>query len=123
MSESLAPRVLLGNLEPILLAGLRRVLAEDGIEVIGQEQLPRAIVTHVGTEFPDVLVLDLNGDRSRELAEDVRRVSPHTKVILWARDETLMEVLDPGSSASRLVVTEDADELRKELVARHQVKE
>ena len=123
MNEGLAPRVLLGNLEPILLAGLRRVLAEDGIEVIGHEELPRAIVTHVGTELPDVLVLDLNGDRSRELAEDVRRVSPRTKVILWARDETLMEVLDPGSSASRLVVTEDGDGLRKELVASHQVKE
>lgn len=115
---------MLGRLEPILLAGLRRVLADDGIEVIGHAEVPREIVSQAGEQHPDVVVLDLNSTDSRALAEEVRRASPHTKVILWARDETLMEIFDPGSNSTRLVITEAPDGLRAEMVATgHQMKE
>ena len=36
MDHHEAPRVLLGNLSPIMVIGMARVLTEDGAEVIGQ---------------------------------------------------------------------------------------
>ena len=50
---------------------------------------------------PDAVVLDLRDAASRKLADRVRAACPETKVILWARDEDAMEVLDGGSDGPR----------------------
>lgn len=118
------PRVLLGNLDPIMVIGMARVLEEDGALVIGQERHPSQIVRSAGRMRPDVVVLDREG--SRELGARVQRVSPETKVILCDRDEEAMEVLDPGSPTSRLVAVAPSEGLRTELATsrlRHQVEE
>ena len=106
------PRVLLGNLGPIMIIGMAQVLAEDGAEVIGQEKHPSSIVTAAGRMRPDVVVLDLNTEGSRELGSRVQRVSPETKVILCDSDQDGMEVLDPGAESLRRV---EAEGLRMEL--------
>jgi DNA-binding NarL/FixJ family response regulator len=107
-----APRVLLGNLGPIMVIGMAQVLAEDGADVIGQEKHPSSIVTAAGRMRPDVVVLDLNTKGSRELSSRVQRVSPETKVILCDSDQDGMEVLDPGAEIPRRVASEG---LRSEL--------
>jgi len=107
-----APRVLLGNLGPIMVIGMARLLSEDGAEVIGQERHPAGIVSAAGRLRPDVVVLDLNSDGSRELGTRVQRVSPETKVILCDNDQDGLEVLDPGADSLRRV---DAEGLRLEL--------
>jgi hypothetical protein len=107
-----APRVLLGNLGPIMVIGMARLVSEDGAEVIGQERHPSSIVSAAGRMRPDVVVLDLNTEGARELGSRVQRVSPETKVILCASDEDGMEVLDPGADNLRRV---DAEGLRLEL--------
>jgi DNA-binding NarL/FixJ family response regulator len=101
-----APRVLLGNLGPIMLIGMARLLAEEGAEVIGQERHPAGILSAAGRLQPDVVVLDLNTEGSRDLSSRVQRVSPETKVILCDSDEDGMEVLDPGAEIPRRVVAE-----------------
>ena len=73
-----APRVLLGNLSPIMVIGMARVLTEDGAEVIGQERHPSSIVTTAGRTQPDVVVLDVNSEGARELGARVQAVSPDT---------------------------------------------
>jgi hypothetical protein len=118
------PRVLLGNLDPIMVIGMARVLEEDGALVIGQERHPSQIVRSAGRMRPDVVVLEREG--SHELGVRVQRVSPETKVILCDRDEQAMEVLDPGSPTSRLVAVAPSVGLRIELATsrhRHQVEE
>ena len=100
-------RVLLGNLEPISRLGLATVLTEAGIDVIAQEQIPSKIVSEAARLAPDAVVLDRDDLVSRTLCARVREASPTSKVILWPRDETLMEVLDPGSAPARLAVPED----------------
>ena len=50
---------------------------------------------------PDVVVLDLNTEGSRELGSRVQQVSPDTKVILCDSREGAMEVLDPGADELR----------------------
>jgi DNA-binding NarL/FixJ family response regulator len=95
--------------------GMIDVLEEDGIEVIGTEQRPQALVLMAGRMRPDVVVLDLLDRSSRELGERVCTASPETKVILWTRDEDAMEVLDPGATTPRRFFTAVPEELRNEL--------
>jgi AmiR/NasT family two-component response regulator len=121
-----APRVLLGNLSPIMVIGMARVLTEDGAQVIGQEQQPSGIVSAAGRMRPDVVVLDISTDGVRELGSRVQQVSPVTKVIFCESHEGAMEVLDPGADDCRLVVADASEGLRAELAMsrqRHQVKE
>ena len=108
-------RVLLGNLEPMVRLGMTEVLAENGVEVIGEEERPQALVLMAARLRPDAVVLDLLQRSSRELCERVRTASPETKVILWARDEDAMEVLDPGSTTPRRYFAAVPEELRSEL--------
>jgi AmiR/NasT family two-component response regulator len=126
VEQSTPPRVLLGNLDPIMVIGMARVLEEDGAEVIGQERHPSQIVRSAGRMRPDVVVLESGSEGSRELGMRVQRVSPETKVILCDRDEEAMEVLDPGSPTSRVLAVAPSEGLRMELTTsrhRHQVEE
>jgi DNA-binding NarL/FixJ family response regulator len=123
MASESGPRVLLGNLGPIMRLGMNRVLGEQGCQVVGQEDRPSAIVGAAHRLRPDIVVLDLDGGSSHELAQLVRGASPETTVVLWAREEDLMEVLDPASSASRLVSAPVLERLRGELSSQQHVHE
>ena len=49
----------------------------------------------------------------------MRGASPETTVVLWAREEDLMEVLEPVWNTSRLVAVPIVDRLRSELSGQH----
>jgi AmiR/NasT family two-component response regulator len=115
--EAEPPRVLVGNVAPILRLGLVAVLTEAGIDVIGQEHNAHRIVSEAGRLLPDAVVLDRDEELSRTLCARVREASPTTTVILWARDESLMEVLDPGSGTARVINPTVLEDLRSELAA------
>jgi DNA-binding NarL/FixJ family response regulator len=119
------PRVLLGNLEPVVRLGMIDFLSEEGVELIGEEERPQALVLMAGRLRPDAVVLDLLKGSTLELCERVRTAAPDTKVILWARDEDVMEVLDPAATAPRRFFASVPEELRNELssVRLNQVKE
>jgi DNA-binding response OmpR family regulator len=124
VNDTRPPRVLLGNLEPILLVGLRRVLAEDGVDVVGEERSATGIVIEARRLQPDVVLLDLDSLAGKDLGQQIQDVAPEAKVVLWARDETVMEVLDPSSSDVRLVAITAPGELRSELTrTRHRHRE
>jgi DNA-binding NarL/FixJ family response regulator len=119
MATEPRPRVLLGNLGPIMRLGMNRVLSEQGCQVVGHEDRPSAIIGAAHRLRPDIVVLDLDTGSSCELAQLVRGASPETTVVLWAREEDLMEVFEPGSSASRLVCAPIVERLRGELSGQH----
>jgi len=100
-----------------MLVGLQAVLAEDGIEVIGPERNPTRIVSEARRLQPDVVLLDLNQVEGRTLGQQIQGVAPRTKVIRWARDETVMEVLDPASDSARVVPLTAREGLRSELTS------
>jgi DNA-binding NarL/FixJ family response regulator len=110
------PRVLLGNLDPVVTLGMTAVLEEGGIDVVGEEPRSAALVLMAGHLRPDAVVLDLEQAASRELSERVRAASPETTVVFWARDEDVMEVVDPGAFEPRRVFTPMPEELRSELM-------
>jgi DNA-binding NarL/FixJ family response regulator len=119
MATEPRPAVLLGNLGPIMRLGMNRVLSEQGCQVVGQEDRPSAIIGAAHRLRPDIVVLDLDNGSSRELAHLVRGASPETTVVLWAREEDLMEVLEPASSASRSAAAPIVERLRSELSGQH----
>ena len=119
MATEPGPCVLLGNLGPIMRLGMNRVLSEQGCQVVGQEDRPSAIIGAAHRLRPDIVVLDLDNGSSHELAWLVRGASPETTVVLWGREEDLMEVLEPVSSTSRLVAAPVVDRLRGELSGQH----
>jgi DNA-binding NarL/FixJ family response regulator len=96
-----APRVLLGNLEPMVRLGMAVILEEGGIVVIGEEERPQALVLLAGRLHPDAVVLDIGKADSRALGGRVQAASPSTTLVFWARDEDVMEVLPPGGELQR----------------------
>ena len=109
------PRVLLGNLEPMTRVGMRTWLADGGIDIVGEVDDPAAIVAESRRLAPDAVVLGLEDGAGRTLGEQVRGAAPEVTVILWARDETEMEVFEPGSAAPRRVATAVPHALLREL--------
>jgi DNA-binding NarL/FixJ family response regulator len=106
--------VLLGNLEPMTRVGMRKWLADGGIVVVAEVDESDSIVAESRRLAPDAVVLGLDAG-GRMLGEQVRVAAPEVTVILWARDETEMEVFEPGSAAPRRVATAVPDALLSEL--------
>ena len=115
VQETSAPRVLLGDLDPITLIGIRGALAQDGVEVLAEEGLPDRIVAEARRLSPDAVVIGLDSRRSRRLGRLVRAAAPDTKVILLARDESEIEVLDRGGFLPRRIRTRLPEALLSEL--------
>jgi DNA-binding NarL/FixJ family response regulator len=113
-AEPMRPRVLLGNLEPVVRLGMARALEDYGCEVVGGEAAGD-VVRQAKTLRPDAVVLDLDHGSSQELILLVQSASPRSKLILWARDEDVMEVMDPGATTPRLIVDAVTEELHREL--------
>ena len=106
---------MLGDLAPIMAVGLRAVLEENGVRVIAHEDDRDRIVEQAARLQPDAVVLDLDKDGATAVAEQVQRAASHVKVILWSRDETVMEVLESVSRAPRLVAVTAPEALWNEL--------
>jgi DNA-binding NarL/FixJ family response regulator len=93
------------------------MLTEAGMEVVGQESRPQEIVVAASSRRPDAVVLDRDEEQSRLLCARVREAAPGTTVILWSRDETLVEVHHPGPGGPRLISPAGPEDLRSELAA------
>lgn len=113
-------RALIGNLEPVARLGMTRVLEDGGLEVVGEDDLPDALVEQARQLQPDAIVLGYWGRTNGfadtgDLGARVRVAAPKAKLILWPRDEAEMQVFDPGSSAPRLIRDSASDALLREL--------
>jgi len=109
-------RTLLGNLEPVARLGMMHVLADSGLEVIGEADRPEELVEEARRLQPDAIVLG-DGDGHAALRERMRAAAPAAKLIVWARDESEMHVFDPGSAVPRRVEAGVSDALLRELTA------
>ena len=96
---------MLGNLGPIARVGMRRLLSEGGMHVLDAEPEVADLDPEVARLQPDVVVLDLDQTDSQQLSMAVRRVCPRAKVVLWAANEDIMEVIDPGATRPRWVLS------------------
>jgi DNA-binding NarL/FixJ family response regulator len=83
--------------------GMSSVLADGGVEVYAEGDEAGKVVEEARRLLPDAVVLGRDAGAGRELGAQVREAAPNAKVILWARDETEMEVFDPGSAKPRRI--------------------
>jgi len=120
MSQRPIARVLLAKLNPVMRSGVVQEFADDGIEVIGQEQSEEGIVLTASIATPDVIVIDGDSHRAAELRERLRQVAPEAKLILLPRDEVWPTVLDPPAGRPRLIAPPVLETLRNELRASRQ---
>jgi DNA-binding NarL/FixJ family response regulator len=97
--------------------GMSRILGDEGVDVIAEEGGPPDVLAHVKRLHPDTVVLGMDGGTAFELGDQVREAAPAAKVILWARDETEMQVYDPGSSSPRRIRTSVSGALKSEVGA------
>ena len=108
--------MLLGDLEPMMRVGMSRILTAEGIDVVEDDAVQqRGIVAGAASLSPDAVILDLDAGGGRELGDQVRAAAPQAKVILWARDESEMEILEPGSSGARRIRVADREALLTEV--------
>jgi DNA-binding NarL/FixJ family response regulator len=114
------PRVMLGDLGAMERLGMRRLLDEDGIEIVGDPLTSASVAPEVQRLRPDVVVLDLDSSDSQHLCELVRLNCPQAKVVLWARTEDVLEVIDPGATRPRWVVAGVPEDLLAELSTLHE---
>jgi DNA-binding NarL/FixJ family response regulator len=110
-------RVLLANLEPIALLGMRQLLEDLGLEVVTDGGSTRAIAAEARRVSPDAVVLGRPDTGTSELRAQIRAAAPGAKVLVWERDETAIEVYEPGSTSSRRVDTDVRAALLSELGA------
>jgi CheY-like chemotaxis protein len=114
--QHIAPRVLLARLSPVAAVGMRRMLSEQGIEIVGEELRPLAIERLARELEPDVVVLALEAGGTRTLCDRIKLAAPNATVILWAAEENRMQILEPGETTPREVAGGDSAELRRELL-------
>jgi DNA-binding NarL/FixJ family response regulator len=95
---------------------MQHVLEEGGVEVVGGAEQPEAIVEEARLLQPDAIVLGFEDRGAHQLRERVRAAAPRAKFIFWLRDETEMQVFDPGSATPRRIRASAPDALLKELV-------
>lgn len=114
-AQATRPRVLLARLTPVATVGMRSMLTEYGVDVVGQEDRPLAIEATARELAPDAVVMALD-PTARPLCDRIKSAAPCATVILWSAEENRIQVIDPGDSAIR-EITPESGELRRELIA------
>jgi len=110
-------RVFIGSIPPMLRVGLEAELADAGMDVVGTEDDVRRIPEEVARIAPDAVMLDRDDADAGSLSAQVREACATATVVLWARDETVIEVLDPGAEVTRTVFSSVPADLYRVLAA------
>ena len=93
-SETL--RVLLVDDHDLFRTGLRNLLEEQGLDIVGEAATGSEAVAHVGELSPDVVVMDLNmpGMGGVEATRHIAEISPLTHVVMLTVSDEDSDVTD-----------------------------
>jgi DNA-binding NarL/FixJ family response regulator len=91
-----SPRVLLVDDHDIYRRGLKGLLQEQGVDIIGEASSGEGAIELVAEKGPNVVVMDLNmpGMGGIEAARRIANVAPLTRVIMLTVSSEQPEVLD-----------------------------
>ena len=96
MNEPASPRVLLVDDHDIYRAGLRGLLLEQGVDIVGEANRGEGALELVQEKGPNVVVMDLNmpGIGGIEATRRIATLSPLTKVIMLTVSSDQPDVLE-----------------------------
>src|SRR3954451_19480118 len=82
--EGATPRVLLVDDHDLFRTGLRNLLEEQGVQVVGEAGTGAEAIRHVRELAPDVVVMDLNmpGMGGVEATRQITSIAPLTRVVV-----------------------------------------
>ena len=91
-----SPRVLLVDDHDIYRAGLRGLLVENGVDIVGEAPSGEAALELVHDKAPNVVVMDLNmpGIGGIEATRRIATVAPLTRVVMLTVSSDQPDVLD-----------------------------
>jgi DNA-binding NarL/FixJ family response regulator len=94
--SGLSPRVLLVDDHEIYRAGLRGLLEEAGIDIVGEAANGEDALTLVEEKHPSVVIMDLNmpGIGGIEAARQIATVAPLTRVIMLTVSSAAPDITD-----------------------------
>jgi DNA-binding NarL/FixJ family response regulator len=96
--------------------GMRQLLEAAGIVVIDGGADPGSVLTACSRSHPDSVLLDAT---TRDgLMQEIRAAAPDAKLVLWARDQSAIQVFDAGVAAPRQIASAAPEALVKELAIR-----
>ncbi|HZI38682.1 MAG TPA: hypothetical protein VFF24_10280 [Acidimicrobiia bacterium] len=88
-------RVLIGDFGVIARLGLRRLLHDEGLDVLDAARVRPGIIARLGEVQPDVVLLDLDADEVPDLAARISSAFPAMTVIACSSAEPIMRVFPP----------------------------
>jgi DNA-binding NarL/FixJ family response regulator len=96
VAELPSPRVLLVDDHEIYRAGLRGLLEEAGIDIVGEAANGEAAIELVEQKHPNVVIMDLNmpGIGGIEAARQIATLSPLTRVIMLTVSSAAPDITD-----------------------------
>jgi DNA-binding NarL/FixJ family response regulator len=91
-----SPRVLLVDDHDLFRTGLRNLLEEQGVHVVGEAQTGTEALTQVREVAPDVVVMDLNmpGISGVEATRQISMIAPLTRVLVLTISDQDSDVMD-----------------------------
>jgi two-component system nitrate/nitrite response regulator NarL len=96
VDSALSPRVLLVDDHEIYRAGLRGLLEEAGIDIVGEAANGEAALALVEQKHPSVVIMDLNmpGMGGIEAARQIATLAPLTRVIMLTVSSAAPDITD-----------------------------
>jgi DNA-binding NarL/FixJ family response regulator len=96
MTDEQSPRVLLVDDHDLFRTGLRTLLEEQGVDIVGEAQSGTQALSAVREVAPDVIVMDLNmpGISGVEAIRQMTMIAPLTRVLVLTISDQDADVLE-----------------------------
>lgn len=111
------PRVMICGMGAITRLGLRECFDDEGVDVVAEEIDTTRLVDRMVDALPDVVVLDLDGAETEELAQDLAGRFPSVTVVACSTVTPQMRVFPPFHHGESYVSTLEPGSLMRALNA------
>src|SRR6185437_5348350 len=99
------PNILLFADEPVLAAGMRRILERNpGWELVSNCSRLEELENEVETHRPDILLVDLTADITFAVLSSLRKTTTEAKIVLWVHEISTELALQAVSLGVRGIV-------------------
>jgi two-component system nitrate/nitrite response regulator NarL len=109
-SQKMPLRIVLADDHPVVLIGVRNMLSQEGVEIVGEANDGDEAITLTLEQEPDILLLDLAMPRlpGLEAMRAIMSRSPSVKIILLTSTISTQQIIEALHIGARGIVLKDA---------------